>query len=213
MPLNGLHDKAFTQASAESDAEFFAEHDPDSLMDLGARTALTALYRTSLPVGGRTLDLMCGSDSHLPEDATFQEFIGLDVCNKLMDENTALNGRAILDLNEQTTLPFSDESFDGVLLSNGLPYLTKPEAVLKEVTRVLKPGAPLILTFTDRFFRAKATAIWQALEPADRVRLASALMNSAGLADLDMGEVTPPEDLPAWQDTVHAVIGRKPHAA
>ncbi|QDH15327.1 class I SAM-dependent methyltransferase [Oecophyllibacter saccharovorans] len=213
MTLKGLHEKAFTQASSEPDAQFFAQHNPETLLDLGARTAITALYRTSLPVGGRTLDLMCGPDSHLPEDATFQEFIGLDVCNKLMDENKALNGRAIVDLNAQPSLPFSENSFDGVLLCNGLPYLTQPEAVLKEVVRVLKPGAPLILTFNDRFFPAKATAIWQALEPADRVRLASALMNSAGLGELDTGEVTPPEDLPGWQDTVHAVIGRKPQAS
>ncbi len=208
--MQGLHEKAFTQASAEPDKSFWARQDLDSLMDMGARTAITALYRTALPVGGRSLDLMCGAMSHLPEDATFQEFIGIDVNKAALQANPALTSFKEQDLNQDTSLPFDDASFDGALLCDGMAYLTKPQQVLEEIRRILRPGAPLIISFSDRFVPAKAVAIWQALEPEDRVRLTSALMQRAGFVELDTGEVVPPEDLTAWQDTVHAVIGRCP---
>ncbi|KXV66270.1 methyltransferase type 11 [Gluconobacter oxydans] len=208
--LEGMHIAAFTRANSEPDTIFYAQRVPDSLMDMGARTAVTALYQTALPVGGAVLDLMAGALSHYPEEATFQRVVGLGISKGALDANPVLGERVVQDLNEVTILPFEDDSFDAVTLCDGLAYLTQPLAVLTEVVRVLKPGAPLILTFSDQFHAVKAVAIWQALEPADRVRLASVLMSRAGLAELDTGEVVPPEDLTAWRDTVHAVIGRKP---
>ncbi|GBR72045.1 hypothetical protein AA103587_2672 [Gluconobacter kanchanaburiensis NBRC 103587] len=208
--LEGLHAAAFTRANSEPDTIFFAQRVPDSLMDMGAQTAVTALYQTALPVGGSVLDLMAGTLSHYPEEAKFERVVGLGVSKVALDANPVLGERIVQDLNDVTTLPFDDESFDAVTLCDGLAYLTQPLAVLTEVVRVLKPGAPLILTFSDQFHAAKAVAIWQALEPADRVRLTSVLMSRAGLAELDTGEVVPPEDLTAWRDTVHALIGRKP---
>ncbi|MDF7674065.1 methyltransferase domain-containing protein [Acetobacteraceae bacterium ESL0709] len=209
--MQGLHEKAFLQASDMADDVFFHRQGSTSLMDQGARTAVTALYRTTLPVGGRTLDLMAGMDSHMPEDATFQEFVGLDVNQKALDENGELTRSVVQNLNRETHLPFEEDYFDGAVLCDGLAYLTQPQKILEETLRVLKPGAPLIVSFSDQFVSAKAVALWQALEPADRVRLVSSLMHSAGFVDLDTGDVVPPEDLTAWKDSVHAVIGRAPH--
>ncbi|MBF0854918.1 class I SAM-dependent methyltransferase [Gluconobacter wancherniae] len=208
--LEGFHAAAFTRANNEPDTIFFAQRLPDSLMDMGARTAVTALYQTTLPVGGRVLDLMGGSMSHFPTEAAFQDVVGLDVSKAALDANPAFDERVVQDLNDVPELPFEDESFDAVCLCDGLAYLTRPLTVLGEVVRVLKPGAPLIVTFSDQFHAPKAVAMWQALEPSDRGRLVSVLMSRAGLVELDTGEVVPPEDLTAWQDTVHAVVGRRP---
>lgn len=204
-----LPEKAFVQASQEDDAAFFSRQMPDSLMDLGARTAVTALYRTAMPVGGHVLDLMAGSLSHLPEDAVFQEFVGLDVNKKALAANPSLSRFVVQNLNSDPILPFQDDCFDAVLLCDGLAYLVRPQAVLEEILRVLKPGLPLIVTFSDQVLPAKAVAIWQALEPEDRVRYVAALMQRSGFGTVDTGEVTPPEELNAWKDSVHAVIGRK----
>ncbi|MBF0877522.1 class I SAM-dependent methyltransferase [Gluconobacter cerevisiae] len=208
--LEGMHVAAFTRANNEPDTIFHAQHIPDSLMDMGAQTAVTALYQTALPVGGAVLELMAGALSHYPQEAQFQRVVGLGVAKAALEANPILNERIVQDLNDEPTLPFEDDSFDAVTLCDGLAYLTQPLAILMEIVRVLKPGAPLILTFSDQFHAAKAVAIWQALEPADRVRLVSVLMSRTGLAELDTGEVVPPEDLTAWRDTVHAVVGRKP---
>lgn len=208
--MQKLHEKAFSQASHIEDDVFFARQGSGSLMDKGAQTAVTALYRTTLPVGGCTLDLMAGLESHMPEDATFQDFVGIDVNEKALKENQGLTRFVVQNLNKETDLAFEDDYFDGAVLCDGLAYLTQPEKILKETLRVLRPGAPLIVSFSDHIIAPKAVAIWQALEPADRVRLVSSLMHDAGFIELDTGEVVPPEDLPAWKDSVHAVIGRAP---
>ncbi|AOX20987.1 class I SAM-dependent methyltransferase [Kozakia baliensis] len=211
--LEGFHPGAFTRANNEPDTIFFAKRQQDTLMDAGARTAVTALYQTALPATGSILDLMCGSLSHLPEELSPNSVIGIDVSRAALDANSALTERVVQDLNANPQLDMPDDCIDAVCLCDGLAYLTQPIAVLKEALRVLRPGAPLIITFSDNFHAAKATAMWQALEPEDRVRLISILMTRAGFVDLDTGEVVPPEDLNAWNDTVRAVIGRKTLAA
>ena len=210
--VDGFHEAAFTRVNNEPDTIFYAQRLPDSLMDMGARTAVTALYQTSLPVGGTVLDLMAGSLSHYPEEAHFQDVIGLGASKAALDTNPVLKTRIVQDLNADPILPFEDDSLDVITLCDGIAYLTQPLTVLTEALRVLKEGAPLIVTFSDQFHQQKAVAMWQALEPEDRARLVSILLSRAGFAELDTGEVVPPEDLTAWRDTVRAIVGRKPRA-
>lgn len=207
--IEGFHAAAFTRADDAPDAEFYAERMPDTLMDLGARTAVTALYQTALPVGGRVLDVMAGSLSHYPEEAKFADAIGLGVTQKALDANPVFTTRIVQDLNENPILPFEDQSLDAVTLCDGVAYLTQPFTVFQELYRVLKPGAPVIVTFGDAFHAQKACALWHALESEDRSRLVSILLSRAGFVDLDTGEVVPPEDLNGWHDTVRALIGRR----
>ncbi|MGB3760778.1 MAG: class I SAM-dependent methyltransferase [Rivularia sp. (in: cyanobacteria)] len=46
-------------------------------------------------------------------------------------------------------LPFADKCFDGVIGAHMLEHLPNPEQGLKEIVRVLRPGAPLILAVTQ----------------------------------------------------------------
>ncbi|MDF3624562.1 class I SAM-dependent methyltransferase [Brytella acorum] len=207
--LKGFHPRAFARANNEPDAIYFAKRGQDTLMDVGARTAVSALYQTTLPAMGDVLDLMCGSLSHIPPEANHDRVVGLDVSRSALDANASLTERVVQDLNTDTVLPFEDETMDAVCLCDGLAYLTQPVSVLREVWRVLKPGAPLIITFSDNFHVAKAVALWQALESEDRSRFISLLLGRAGFMEIDTGEVVPPEDLTAWHDTVHALIARK----
>lgn len=210
---SGLHPAAFTRANDEPDAVFYARRGASTCMDAGARTAVTALYQTALPANGTILDLLCGNLSHIPPEASHETVIGLDVNKAALDANTALTQRIVQDVNLVPALDLPDNSLDAICLCDGLAYLTQPATLFEECVRVLRPGAPLIVTFSDNFVAQKAVALWQALEPADRSRLAALLLERAGFGDLDTGEVVPPEDLTAWNDTVHAVIGRKKFAA
>lgn len=44
------------------------------------------------------------------------------------------------------SLPFANQEFDGVLMSNVLEHLSAPEAAFGEAARVLKPGGRLAVT-------------------------------------------------------------------
>ena len=47
-------------------------------------------------------------------------------------------------------LPFADESFDTVIFAHVLEHLADPVETLREMVRVLKPGAPLIGSVTRK---------------------------------------------------------------
>jgi ubiquinone/menaquinone biosynthesis C-methylase UbiE len=47
-------------------------------------------------------------------------------------------------------LPFADESFDAVIFAHVLEHLADPVAALREMVRVLKPGAPLVGSVTRK---------------------------------------------------------------
>lgn len=210
---SGFHEKAFQRIDDGDDASYFETCDENFSMDPGGRLAVTSLYRATLSPEAEILDLMAGPQTALPDDLSYPFVTGLDASEKLMRGNARLSSRVIFDLNGGAPLPFSDSCFDDLLLCDGLPYLTNPQHVISQAERVLRPGGALIVTFSDRFYPQKAFALWQALEAEDRVRLVTILMTRAGLAEMDTGDVTPPEDLNAWQDTVHAVIGRKSNGA
>lgn len=207
--IDGLHPLAFTQADKTPDTVFYTTKKNFSLLDQGAQEAVKALYTTLLPENGTIVDLMAGHDSHIPADIMPQRLIGLGISKAEMEKNPALDEVIVQDLNLAPTLPFADESIDAICLCDGLHYLIDPLSVLKEVVRVLQPGASLIITYSDIFHPAKAVALWQALTPDDRQRLVTLLLQKAGFSTTDIGEVQPPEDLPLWQNPVYANIGYK----
>lgn len=91
--------------------------------------------------GQRLLDLGCGIKpfQHLYENH-IDECIGVDAPFSLHDKGKVevhALGHA---------LPFMDEVFDVVLCTEVLEHVPEPEAVLREIRRVLKNGGRLIMT-------------------------------------------------------------------
>jgi hypothetical protein len=59
-------------------------------------------------------------------------------------------------------------------------YLTHPVEVLRDIGRVLRPGAPLIITFSNRCFQTKATACWRMLDDDGHVKLLHHFIEESG---------------------------------
>ncbi|MCY7412324.1 MAG: class I SAM-dependent methyltransferase [Salinibacterium sp.] len=53
-------------------------------------------------------------------------------------------------------MPFADGSFDAVLCCVSMAYLVGPVEVLREAARVLRPGGPIVITFSNRCFPTNA---------------------------------------------------------
>jgi ubiquinone/menaquinone biosynthesis C-methylase UbiE len=62
---------------------------------------------------------------------------------------------------EQTALPFEDDSFDGTTFSSSLECVGDPEALMREVIRVLKPGSPVAVDEEDRGVQPKTHPVWE----------------------------------------------------
>ena len=77
--------------------------------------------------------------------------------------NPRLSRWFVQDLNAEPALPFGDGVFDGACLCVSVRHPQRPVDVFRDVGRVLRPGAPLVVSFSNRCFPTKAVAIWQSL--------------------------------------------------
>jgi SAM-dependent methyltransferase len=114
----------------------------------------------------KILDLMAGPESHLPDGLVA---VGLGPDAEAMARNPQLTERVVHDLNLDPRLPFGDGTFDAVLCTLSIEYLTRPFHVVADAARVLKPGGLLLVVSTHRTFKGRAVRIW--LDSSDRERL------------------------------------------
>ena len=210
--LDGLHPNAFDKADPGPDALFYATPRFLTHIDDGAIAAVTALYRTVLPEGGVILDLMSSWVSHLPEEMSFERVIGHGMNADELAANPRLDEHFVQDLNQDPSLKLADHCLDAACLCVSVQYLQRPVSVFRELARVLRPGAPVVITFSNRCFPTKAVAIWQALDAEDQQRLVSMCLARAGLAEIETGAVLPDAHDLDWRDPIYAVIGRVPVA-
>jgi SAM-dependent methyltransferase len=112
--------------------------------------------------------------------------------------NQRLSRWFIQDLNIDPVLSLHDDDFDGACLCVSIQYLRRPVDVFREVRRVLRSGAPFIVSFSNRCFPTKAVAIWQSLQGPDQQRLIAAYMRRVGFGDIGGSASLPQGGDPLW---------------
>ncbi len=105
--------------------------------------------------GKTVLDIGCGAGGkslyYITKGA--KHVYGVDCVESYKEESAALAQQ--LGLSEQFTfihadakeLPYPDESFDTVIMNDAMEHVAEPEAVLKEILRVLTKGGKLYVNF------------------------------------------------------------------
>jgi len=201
----GLPSGAFAKLDDEEDEIFYELPRLVYHIDDGAIAALTAFYRSVLPAGGVLLDLMSSWVSHLPPDITYKEVIGHGMNAAELAANPRLNRWFIQDLNRETRLPLGDASLDATMICVSIQYLQQPIEVLCEVVRSLRPGAPLVISFSNRCFWTKAVAIWRALDDEGHAHLVERYLRDAGFARIENHRLA--EWVEDVNDPMTAVVG------
>ena len=111
----------------------------------------------SLPAGARVLDLGCGPGTTDYPAYRRLRFFGVDQYPDAASSNWPAN--AWLTLADAQRLPFADQVFDLGLAGFVFEHFAAPGAALRELSRVLKPGALLHLSIPrstslhDRLYR------------------------------------------------------------
>ncbi len=209
--LAGLPRDAFRRYDESPDEEFYRSPRLVTHIDERAISAVMQLYREYFPEGGEILDLMSSWISHLPPEVGYRRVIGLGMNEEELRRNERLDAYVVHDLNRTPKLPFGDAAFDGCGICVSIDYLTRPVEVLREVGRVLKVRAPVVITFSNRCFPTKAVAIWHQLDDRGHIRLVERYLREAGnfqnVRSLDRS----PRRL--FSDPLYAVIGEStaPH--
>ncbi|HKZ05352.1 MAG TPA: methyltransferase domain-containing protein [Methylomirabilota bacterium] len=204
-PVPGLPPGAFQRLDEGPDAEFYAAPRFVTHIDDGAIAAVTALYREHFPPGGAVLDLMSSWVSHLPAEARYQKVVGLGMNAEELRANPRLDAWVVHDLNAQPRLPFADGAFDAAGCCVSIDYLVRPVEVLRDLGRVLRPGAPLVITFSNRRFPTKVIALWESLDDDGRAALVTHYLRAAAAWTAPLAL----DRSPAAGDPLFAVVARR----
>ena len=196
---------AFAKADPSPDTAFYTQARLVEHIDPAAIAAVTGLYREFVPAGGTVLDLMSSWISHLP-DVAYAEVVGHGMNAEELAANPRLDRWFVQDLNANPVLPLDTDAFDAALMCVSVQYVQRPAELFAEIARVLRPGAPLVVSFSNRCFPTKAVAIWQALSGPDQTRLVELYLQRAGFVGTERREVLSGRR----SDPLWAVVGRAP---
>jgi phosphatidylethanolamine/phosphatidyl-N-methylethanolamine N-methyltransferase len=125
----------------------------------------------TLPVGQAENVLLSGIGTglDLPLLPRQHHYTALDFNAAMLERAKPRSAGLQLDwvMGDSMALPFSDASFDHVVLHLILAVVPQPAQCLKETARVLKPGGNVIIL--DKFLRPRQTALLRrALNPLSR---------------------------------------------
>ena len=112
----------------------------------------------------RILELGHGNAGHVAflfEQAEKLKYYGLEISELMFQEARQINRnfvsqkQAFFSLYDGNTIPFEAELFDKIFTVNTIYFWQKPEELLSEIYRVLKPNGNFCLTFAEEDFMKK----------------------------------------------------------
>ena len=188
----------FHRQDDSADEAFYSSPRMVNHIDDATINEITRFYQETLKPEDELLDLISSWISHLPADVTYRKVTGLGMNLDELNANARLDQVLVHNLNKTPTLPFSDTSFNAVMIVVSIQYLTRPFEVFEEIQRVLKPGGRCIISMSHRLFPTKAIYAFQTLAPKDRVQLVKEYMRQGGLSKIEFIDRSPEKADPLW---------------
>ena len=212
-----FYDKnALSRIDDHDDSLLYQQANLEDTFDQASGAQLAQLYGRYISQGDRVLDMMCGAQSYLPNNMKLNT-TGIGLNEAELKANKQLSSYVIQNVNAQTTLPFSENSFDNIIFTAAVEYLIDPHESFRELVRITRPGGRIMVTFTDHWVAKKSIRLWSELYPFERLGLISDYFMKAGGTDrlhteTIQGLLRPEGDRHAahklYADPVYAVIAR-----
>ena len=164
-------DDALQREDETIDSEFYSQARHINHLDEAAQKQLKSIYSELIPPHSEILDLMSSINSHIDDRLESKKITGLGMNEEELAANPCLDEIIVHDINQQQRLPFDDASFDVIVCSLSIEYITQPSRLFDEVARVLRPGGKFIISFSNRWFPTKAIQVWNNLHDFERIGL------------------------------------------
>jgi ubiquinone/menaquinone biosynthesis C-methylase UbiE len=162
--LKHLRDRWWDAAFTEFLRDVLQPQPRERILDVGCGAGTAELILT----------LLQGSDAGGAENGV-THFVGIDVVkSRLRDARRAAREHALrseLAVADAVSLPFAARSFDGAFGVAVLQHVERPERVIVELARVLRPGGRVVLVEPDnaaRYWFSEPTSGHEAFELATR---------------------------------------------
>lgn len=91
------------------------------------------------------LDAGCGDGLQMSRYVQSQRVVGMDLSFTRLKRAKERLGRAVVFTGDMFNLPFKENTFDVVILSQVIEHFEKPEIILQKLHQILKPGGHIIL--------------------------------------------------------------------
>jgi SAM-dependent methyltransferase len=196
----------FARLDEDPDEQFYTMPRKVVHVDDEALAAIQQGLRTILPPDGVVLDLLSSWRSHWPAGLPKQRLVGLGLNAEEMADNPDLDTYVVHNVNADPQLPFEANTFDAVVITVSIQYITQPIALFQDVGRVLRPGAPFVVIFSNRMFPTKAVAVWRMLDDTERRSLIASYFHYAGTFTAVEAQDWSPS---GYTDPVYVVLGRR----
>ena len=210
---------AFSRRDESDDTIFYGRDRLVQHLDSAAlETVEQIIENLIIEMSPAILDLMASWDSHIRDSIHPSRLVGLGLNRNELKKNPYLTEVVIHDLNRDPSLPFPQASFDVVINTVSVDYMTRPVEVFREVGRILRPGGLFLVIYSNRMFPQKATKIWRESGESERVILVEEFFKHAGLFKspkvfISKGKTRPKDDkyshLGIPSDPVYAVYADK----
>ena len=122
-----------------------------AVFERGRRAAIAAAEQACGPQGGRILEVGVGTGISLPDYASVNRLVGIDLSEPMLrkaQERVAeqkLSNVDALAVMDAALLALPDRSFDAVVAQYVITAVPNPEKTLDEFARVIRPGGEIVL--------------------------------------------------------------------
>jgi phosphatidylethanolamine/phosphatidyl-N-methylethanolamine N-methyltransferase len=122
-----------------------------AVFDAGRRASIAAAEQACGPQGGRILEVGVGTGISLPDYASANRLVGIDLSEPMLRKAQArviehkLTNVEALAVMDAGRLALPDAAFDVVVAQYVITAVPDPEKTLDEFVRVIRPGGEIIL--------------------------------------------------------------------
>tara|TARA_B100001093_G_scaffold58449_1_gene49450 strand:+ start:969 stop:1607 length:639 start_codon:yes stop_codon:yes gene_type:complete len=166
-----------------NDEDFYSSPKFVYHLDANFRTYLSSVYKNEIKDNSTVVDLMSSWDSYLPLERKYKQVIGHGLNKDELEKNKILDSFWNQNFNLNQKIPLDSSSIDYCLMVAAFQYLQYPEALTRDIARILSDKGKIIISFSNRAFWHKAPNIWTSSTEEERLKYVRKVLISNGFEE------------------------------